>query len=201
MMNYLKSIYAGALIALGCTVYLSVENHIIGSLLFSLGLYTIILFNLNLFTGKIGYFSKYCSSIKNVFIGIYDMFSIWLGNFIGCCIMTLMIKLSRLNVYTDNFLVKNNDNWYSLLILGIFCGALMYIAVEGYKIVKNPLIVIMPVMVFILCGFEHCVADMAYFFYNNDFKINSIITIIIITLGNTIGAVSLNFIRTINDEH
>ena len=40
---------------------------------------------------------------------------------------------------------------------------MMYFAVYNFKEEKHPLYVIMPIMCFILCGFEHCIADMGYF--------------------------------------
>lgn len=46
---------AGAFIAIGGIIYLLLENKIIGSLLFSTGLYAVLTLGLNLFTGKVGY--------------------------------------------------------------------------------------------------------------------------------------------------
>lgn len=60
-----KAVLAGVFIGIGCTVYLYMENKYLASFLFGLGLFTIINFKLNLFTGKIGYLSKdnYSSTI------------------------------------------------------------------------------------------------------------------------------------------
>ena len=58
---------------------------------------------------------------------------------------------------------KLSDSLASILILAFFCGILMYVAVEGFRSGGNPLIVIFSVSVFILCGFEHCIANMFYF--------------------------------------
>ncbi len=85
------------------------------------------------------------------------------------------------------------DTLPSLLILGIFCGMLMYIAVEGYKRTTNPLIVVLPVMAFILCGFEHCIADMFYFAINcfkgtsASMLVDTLLRLLVITIGNLIG--------------
>lgn len=38
----------------------------------------------------------------------------------------------------------------------------MYIAVTGFKLTQNYLFIVAPVAFFILCGFNHCVADMFY---------------------------------------
>jgi formate/nitrite transporter FocA (FNT family) len=40
---------------------------------------------------------------------------------------------------------------------------MMYLAVNGWRKTQNPLTVIMPIMFFILCGFEHCIANFGYF--------------------------------------
>lgn len=54
--NLILSIYSGLCIGLGGTAYLSCDNKILGSFLFGLGLFTILNFGFNLFTGKVGYF-------------------------------------------------------------------------------------------------------------------------------------------------
>lgn len=80
-----------------------------------------------------------------------------------------------------------------MLILGIFCGLLMFIASDGFKTIENPVgkiaAVFLPVMVFILSGFEHCIADMFYFSLASDFTIQSMFALLVISLGNTIGGI------------
>ena len=69
----------------------------------------------------------------------------------------------------------------------MFCGLLMYIAVTGFQKTNNFIIVIMPVMFFILCGFNHCIADMFYTFLgSNSWK--GFLHLIPTTVGNVIGA-------------
>ena len=69
----MKSILSGILIGIGGTIYLSVENKIVGSILFSIGLLSICYIKLPLYTGNIGYLIK-----KEV--SIYDLFYILMGN-------------------------------------------------------------------------------------------------------------------------
>ena len=52
--NFQKSIMAGICVSLGCICYLSINDKLIGSLLFSIGLFSIFTYDLNLYTGKIG---------------------------------------------------------------------------------------------------------------------------------------------------
>ena len=53
-----KSFSAGLLISLGGTVYLTIENKIVGAFLFSIALFSICYFKCYLFTGKVGYISE-----------------------------------------------------------------------------------------------------------------------------------------------
>lgn len=188
--NLILSIYSGLCIGLGGTVYLSCDNKILGSFLFGLGLFTILNFGFNLFTGKVGYFVNNKPSYWG-FLGI-----VWLGNFIGTFLFAKMIAATRYGATLQAkanalCLVKDGDSIVSLLVLGIFCGMLMFIAADGYKNIENQVgkvvVVFLPVMVFILSGFEHCIADMFYFSLAGDFSALMLKSLIIITVGNSIG--------------
>ena len=188
--NLILSIYSGLCIGLGGTVYLSCDNKILGSFLFGLGLFTILNFGFNLFTGKVGYFVNNKPSYWG-FLGI-----VWLGNFIGTFLFAKMIAATRYGATLQAkanalCLVKDSDSIVSLLVLGIFCGMLMFIAADGYKNIENQVgkvvVVFLPVMVFILSGFEHCIADMFYFSLAGDFSALMLKSLIVITVGNSIG--------------
>lgn len=56
---FFKAVYAGFMIGAGCIVYLSVENKLAGSLLFSFGLLTIVTQEFYLYTGKIGFVKRH----------------------------------------------------------------------------------------------------------------------------------------------
>ena len=90
-------------------------------------------------------------------------------------------------------LVKNTDSWPSLLILGFFCGLLMYLAVESFRRkdeIPAPgriLMVFLCVMVFILSGFEHCIADMYYFSVAGMWNTDTLVRTLWMTLGNSLG--------------
>ena len=188
--NLILSIYSGLCIGLGGTVYLSCDNKILGSFLFGLGLFTILNFGFNLFTGKVGYFVNNKPSYWG-FLGI-----VWLGNFIGTFLFAKMIAATRYGATLQAkanalCLVKDGDSIVSLLVLGIFCGMLMFIAADGYKNIENQVgkvvVVFLPVMVFILSGFEHCIADMFYFSLAGDFSALMLKSLIVIIVGNSIG--------------
>lgn len=158
---YLQSILAGALIGMGDVVYVVNENHILGAFLFSLGLISILIKGYPLYTGRIGYIEK-VSDLWNPKSGMLPMI---IGNFIGIAIVCCCAAQTRLNLSAVDAMVelKVNQSWWSALFLGWCCGAMMYLAVNGWRKTSHPLAVILPIMFFILCGFEHCIANYGYF--------------------------------------
>lgn len=158
---YLQSVLAGMLIGMGDVVYVVNENHILGSFLFSLGLISILIKGYPLYTGRIGY----VSSVHDLWNIKRGMLPIIVCNFIGIAIVCSLVNCSRLDTSAVETMVsvKTTQTWYSSLFLAWGCGAMMYLAVNGWKKTQNPLTVILPIMFFILCGFEHCIANYGYF--------------------------------------
>lgn len=186
-----KSFLAGIMIAIGGTVFLSIENKVIGASLFSIGLFGVLIYNLNLYTGKIGYLItnfnlKY---IKELIITL-------IGNFIGACSVGFILRYTRIydNIYEKSLILANtklNDNILSIFILSIFCGLLMYFAVNGFKKQTDfgkYLVVYLGVAVFILCGFEHCIANMYYFSVADIWSLKTLGYTGIMVLGNSLGS-------------
>lgn len=143
--NLIKAAAAGFLISIGCKVAI-MEGSFLGSILFSLALLCIIHYKLPLFTGKVGYRTPVTILVV---VLVFNM----IGAFSGSLLFDA--QLSAVNLYQ-----RCNAPWYKVLCNGIGCGVLMFIAVDYGK--RNPLIVIMAITTFILCGFEHCIADMSY---------------------------------------
>lgn len=189
MKHLVKSILAGIMIGIGATAYLSIENKIIGSFLFSIGLFIILTKELNLFTGKIGYiFSNGLEYAKEVLITL-------LGNFLGTFLFGYILKFTRISSLVAQEArriceIKFADNYISILILSVFCGILMYLAVDGYKKSKDILAkylgVFLAISVFILCGFEHCIANMYYFTVGSMWSLNTLVFLGVMILGNSI---------------
>lgn len=192
-MKYLKdfvlAVLAGLAIGVGGIVYLSVENKVVGAVLFAVGLYIICEQGLNLFTGKVGYLVGQNAAYLP-FLGI-----VWLGNLVGTGAAAVIAGATRIGGIAEKAAAlcqtKNADSMMSLFLLGIFCGMLMYAAVDSYKKCKNPLILIFCVAVFILCGFEHCIADMFYYSAAGLWTVDALVRILVITLGNSLGGILL----------
>ena len=184
---FLLAIGAGLAISIGGTVYLSVDNKIIGSLLFAVGLYAIVLNGLFLYTGKVGYLVVQSDKIE--YLGLLAI--TWLGNLAGTWIGAVAVLNTRIQGIRENAVgiceTKLADEPLSIFLLAIFCGILMYIAVDGFREKENPLILFICVSVFILSGFEHCIANMFYFSIAGAWSLKTIVYLIIMTLGNSLG--------------
>ena len=190
-----NAILAGLFIGLAGTVYLSVPNKFAGAFLFGFGLFTIVCYGFKLYTGAIGYLVNQGKNALQ-YAGILAV--IWIGNWIGTWLVGTSLRFSRVGDALAKkanalCLVKNADTWPSLLILGFFCGLLMYLAVESFRRkeeIPAPgriLMVFLCVMVFILSGFEHCIADMFYYSAAGGWDAESLGKILIITAGNSLG--------------
>lgn len=174
VINFEKSILAGMLIGLGVIINLQTTTPFIGALLFSFGLLTIIYLQLPLYTGKIGFLGK-------------NLPLILLGNLIGVAVIALLYCLCQINFLAtiDAAAQSKFAKTYShMLVGGILCGMLIHFAV---RCKEAPYIVSMAVIIFILIGAEHCVADFPYLLFNLSGE--NIFKFFLVIFGNSIGAI------------
>lgn len=194
---FISAILAGCAIGFGGTVFLSVENKVLGSMFFTVGLFIVCTMKLHLYTGKVCYIfqndKKYLLSIP----------VIWLGNLVGTSVVAAMVRLSRIATISERAMsmceVKLADNLVSIFLLSMLCNIFIYIGVDGYN--NNPheigkyLSLFFGVMVFILCGFEHCVANMFYFSVAGAWSLKTVLYLLVMTLGNAAGGVIFPLVR------
>ena len=194
---FLSGILAGLSIGLGGVAFLSLESKVIGAAVFTVGLFTVCTMGFNLYTGKVCYaFDNDAQYAKNLPV-------IWLGNLCGAGLTAFFVSMTRNAGIAEKAMAlcaaKLDDSLVSLFFLGVLCNIFIYIAVEGYK--NNPhevgkyLSLFFGVMGFILCGTEHCVADMFYFWMAGAWSGQAILRIVVITLGNSVGGVLLPLAR------
>lgn len=196
--DLINAILAGIVISIGAVIYLSLENKVIGALLFSVGLLSICCLEFNLFTGKIGYV------IENKQYGKAAL--IWCGNFIGTFLGSTLIKFTRIYAKLAPSLEsamtpRLTDNYFSLFVLAIFCGLLMYTAVEIFKTrdsVYGMAAILLCVSVFILSGYEHSIANMAYFTLYG-WNLDLFVKLIVITIGNSFGGMLIPLCKKMRD--
>ena len=187
---FLSGILAGVCIGLGGTVFLSLDNKALGALFFTVGLFTICTQGLHLYTGKVCYVFEKDASYA------LDLIPIWLGNLAGTFLLGTLVRCTRIApalVEKAQGLceTKLGDGLGSIFLLAVFCNMLIYIAVEGYN--KNPhevgkyLALLFGVVVFILSGFEHCVANMYYFSVAGMWSGKTLLYVLVMTAGNSVG--------------
>lgn len=179
--GFVKSILAGLAVSLGGYVFLSCENKYVGSVLFSVGLLTVVYLGLNLYTGRIGYiFSQNCEE------RIDTLFSLP-GNVLGClCAGLLKPPVGQVESLVASKLTKPLSG---VLIDGILCGILIFICVDIFKRKQNPIAILFCVPAFILCGFEHSVADAFYIANARAFSLESLWFLLVVAAGNAVGGV------------
>lgn len=194
---FLRALCTGFAIGIGGAVYLSCDNKYLGAFLFGTGLFTILTFGFNLFTGKVGY------AVEREPAYILELLIVWLGNFGGAAISAYMLLNTRISGIADKARamceIKLADDLPSIFFLAFFCGMLMFIAADGYKTIKNPVgqicVVFLPVVVFILSGFEHCIANMFYFTIAEAWSFKALVYLMIMTLGNAVGGMFIPLVR------
>ena len=180
----IKSIIAGIMISVGCVVNLSCDNKYIGAILFCIGLITILLFNFNLYTGKVCYIPNNKPSY------ILQILLILFGNILGCIIMGVLFPITPISICTT----KLSYDLQTVLIKSIMCGLLIYIAVDSYKKYKTLLPTLFCIPIFILSGYIHVIADTFYFVSAQAFNTNTIIYILVAAIGNAFGGMIIPFL-------
>lgn len=189
-------IVSGILLCIGCAVSLSVDSKLTGAFLFSLGLAAITNFKLGLYTGKAGYMALRPYSY------ILEVITTLVANMVGAAIGGGLLNMTKLggnihNGAAEIIAAKTADSPLSIAVLAIFCGLLMFTAVEGNRraaekgdFIGGLFILVMPVMVFIMCGFNHSIADFSYFFIGRCANAAEFIPyIVLVIFGNALGCV------------
>lgn len=182
---FILAVAAGIFIGIGGSVLLSLENRTVGSILFSVALLSICMLGLYLFTGKVGYLVN-DHSVKNILSVIAGL----LGNAVGCWIAAAGVRICRPGLIdTAQSLVapKLEQSPAYAVIAGIFCGILMYTAVQIYRDKSSTAGIFLCVPVFILAGFEHSIADMFYFFCAGEYSVRMVVFLLLVIVGNSIG--------------
>lgn len=177
-----KSIGAALLISLGNFALLKLGNPI-GPIIFAFGLLGVCYMELNLFTGKCGFFVQ--DKIKIVDLLIILIVNLLAGYFFGVLYSIADAEL----IGTAVNKIAGWDFSFPFFIKSILCGIVMYIAVYLYK--KNTSLgILLGVPLFIFCGFQHCIANIITLGVARTFDIS----IILCVIGNFIGSISMWFL-------
>ncbi len=157
-----SSIFAGIAIGtagfgfLASGVQTEAYGSLVGAVLFSFGLLTVVGYKLKLYTGTAGFILKNEAG---------SLFLILLGNIIGCFLVSMLARITPLAVQdaAQNILeLRLRTGALRCGLLGIGCGFIMTTAVKFAR-QKQYLPLLFGVPLFIVCGFTHCVADAFYY--------------------------------------
>jgi formate/nitrite transporter FocA (FNT family) len=157
-----SSIFAGIAIGtagfgfLASGIQSEVYGSLVGAVLFSFGLLTVLGYKLKLYTGTAGYINRN---------EVGQLFLILLGNITGCLCVALLTRLSPMDIQASAQKIMELRLGTGPLrcgLLAIGCGFIMTTCVQfGRQGQYLPLLLGVPL--FIVCGFPHCVADAFYF--------------------------------------
>lgn len=198
---FISAILAGIFIGIGCAMFLKIENKFYGSILFCIGIISVVVFKVQLFTGKAGYlYNKH----KEERYPLSKLILVWFGNLVGMIFMTLMMRFTNYNdavheaavIATQNRL---NLTMYSAFIMSILCGMLMYLSVQSFKLSKSYLALCVPIVVFINVGAEHCIANMFFFFMSGIDIATWLPCLLVMSVGNIIGSLIISVLESFSE--
>ena len=215
LFNFIKGILAGISIAIGGLLYLICSNYIpyvgkiIGSILFSVGLFTVCTFKLNLYTGKIGQvFEEKKDRDFYIILVITYISNILASTCVGLICYYLFINTSLIKYVETLALSRTNFNSaeyiFNLIIKSLLCGLCVFLAVKlfnkDYLKSKGIIFLVFFVFLFVFSGYEHCIANVFYLVFGNQITniyayLNVLISTIFNSLGSFIGVKLFKFIK------
>ncbi|MBO5623968.1 MAG: formate/nitrite transporter family protein [Butyrivibrio sp.] len=181
--TFLLGIMAGAFIALGglgsqiasvCAPNPSV-GRLVSSVVFPIGLFMVLVGGAELFTGNCLIIVPVMSKKATVAGMLRNWVIVYLGNMVGAFFIALLANYSHTYTFADGALseavvstavAKSGISFTDGLIKGILCNILVCMAVwcsfAADELAGKVLSLWLPVMLFIIGGFEHCVANMYF---------------------------------------
>ncbi len=201
--KFLNGLLAGLLITIAAKVYIEVSSYTsnplckcLAAFLFSIALVVICLRGYNLYTGKIGLMVDNTDKDK-----YYELSLGLLGNIVGVLLFGTMLSFYTKNETLINlYNAKINQNVIETLIKAFFCGVLMYLAVVIYKNNNKLVGILFAIPVFILAGFNHCIADLAYISFTRLYNFKAILYFLLCVVGNTLGSLLIAYIEKLTKK-
>ncbi len=163
--TFRSSVLSGIAVAIAGWGFLAVPN-IIGAVLFSFGLLTVVNYKLKLYTGTAGFVPlRYEDGRSRWLKAIGELLFILGANIFGCLLVSLLTRLSPMELGEQAQKILESRLAIGPLhagLLAIGCGFIMTTVVTFAREGK-PLTLLFGVPLFINCGFPHCLADAFYY--------------------------------------
>ncbi|UCH60019.1 MAG: formate transporter FocA [Anaerolineales bacterium] len=182
---FFLAVLAGAFIAMGAVFSTMATTgagdlpfgmtRVIGGLTFSLGLILVVVAGAELFTGNNLIVMAWASRKIRTAQLLRNWFIVYIGNFLGSILTAYMMYLTKQYTFGKGTLglnaltiahAKVNLEFLQALVLGIFCNALVCLAVwlciSARTDTDKVLLIIPPITAFVAAGFEHSIANMYF---------------------------------------
>ena len=163
--TFRSAMLSGIAVAIAGWGYLAYKD-IVGAVLFSFGLLTVVNYKLKLYTGTAGFVPFRDENGKSCLLkSIGDLLFILAANIFGCLVVSLLSRCSPLELGASAQAILESRLAVGPLkagLLAIGCGFIMTTVVTFAREGK-PLALLFGVPLFINCGFPHCLADAFYY--------------------------------------
>lgn len=177
--SLILAILAGAFIAFGGAVSTAAATGLSGGvaslvkgLVFPVGLILVVICGAELFTGNCLLISPLVARDIKLSSTLKSWGIVYLGNLLGSIFIATLVIYSHVQneaVATSCVAVaaaKSNMTFADALLRGVLCNMLVCLAVWGAMASKSVpgkiMALYMPVLTFVICGFEHSVANMYF---------------------------------------
>lgn len=203
--TFRSAVLSGIAVAIAGWGYLAFPN-IVGAVLFSFGLLTVVNYKLKLYTGTAGFVPlRYDDGRSRWLRAIGELLFILFANIIGCMFISLLARMSPIGLGESAQKILEARFAIGPLragLLAIGCGFIMTTAVTFAREGK-PLALLFGVPLFINCGFPHCLADAFYYMtvplsYTGAHLVEVAMLYPCLVIGNFIGC---NLYRFIAPKH
>lgn len=163
--TFRSALLAGIAVGIAGWGYLAYKD-IVGAVLFSFGLLTVVNYKLKLYTGTAGFVALRSEDGKSRWLkAIGELLFILFGNVMGCMLVALFARLSPMDLGASAQAILEGRLAIGPVragLLAIGCGFIMTTVVTFAREGK-PLVLLFGVPLFINCGFPHCLADAFYY--------------------------------------
>lgn len=183
--TFALAVLAGAFIAMGAIFSTTATTggstlpygvvRILGGLTFSLGLMLVVIAGAELFTGNNLVIMAWASHKVSTWQLLRNWIIVYFGNFVGSILTAYMMFLSKQYEFSSGALglnalniahAKSGLEFVQAIVLGIFCNALVCLAVwlcmSARSTTDRVLAIFPPISAFVAAGFEHSIANMYF---------------------------------------
>lgn len=201
--TFRSALLAGIAVGIAGWGYLAYKD-IVGAVLFSFGLLTVVNYKLKLYTGTAGFVALRTDDGKSRWLkAIGELLFILFGNVMGCMLVALLTRLSLMDLgATAQGILEGRLALGPVKggLLAIGCGFIMTTVVTFAREGK-PLVLLFGVPLFINCGFPHCLADAFYYMatplaYTGEHLLEVVMLYPCLVIGNFIGCNLYRFVMS-----